>query len=174
MEQAIEQPNVESKETEAKNIVNNHVLGAMGIGLIPIPLADLVALSALQIKMLSSLAKHYDLKFSKDIGKSIVMSLFGGILPLALTPVLTSLVKMIPLIGQTTGAVTMPVASGAVTYAIGSVFVQHFELGGTLLNFNAEKVREAVKEQFEKGKELATELKEKTASSKAPNGTKKN
>ena len=36
-------------------------------------------------------------------------------------------------IGQSTGAITMPVIAGASTYAIYKVFVQHFESGGTFL-----------------------------------------
>ena len=173
MEQATKESNVDSREEEAKSLVNNHVLGAMGIGLIPIPIADLIALSALQMKMLSSLSNHYDQSFRKDLGKSVISSLLGGVLPIAITPILLSFVKMIPIIGQTAGAVTMPVTNGAITYAIGSVFIQHFELGGTLLDFDAEKVREQVKEEFEKGKEVATELSDKSTSAKSPNGAKK-
>ena len=73
--------------------------------------------------------------------------------------VLSSLIKCIPLIGQTTGAVTMPVVSGASTYAVFKVFVQHFEAGGTFLDLDPSKVKAYFAEQFKKGKKVATELK---------------
>jgi lipoate-protein ligase A len=52
----------------------------------------------------------------------------------------------------------MSAIGGAATYAIGRVFIQHFESGGTFLDFNPEKVREYFKEQFERGKGVASEL----------------
>ena len=40
-------------------------------------------------------------------------------------------------------------------YAMGQLFVQHFESGGTFLTFDPEKVRGHYAELFEEGKELA-------------------
>jgi hypothetical protein len=51
----------------------------------------------------------------------------------------------------------MPVFAGAATYAIGKVFIQHFEAGGTLLDFEPAKVREHFRQQFEKGRDLSSE-----------------
>ena len=53
------------------------------------------------------------------------------------------------------GFVSSPAFSGAVTYAIGKVFVQHFEMGGTLLDFNPEKVKKYFREQYEQGMKKA-------------------
>ncbi len=43
----------------------------------------------------------------------------------------------------------MPVLSAGATYAIGKAFVQHFESGGTLLDFNPPDYREFIKAQKE-------------------------
>ena len=43
----------------------------------------------------------------------------------------------------------MPVLSAGATYAIGKAFIQHFESGGTLLDFNPPDYREFVKAQKE-------------------------
>jgi hypothetical protein len=43
----------------------------------------------------------------------------------------------------------MPGFAAAVTWAMGRVFIQHFETGGTLLDFNAEKMRDYFKSEFE-------------------------
>ena len=69
----------------------------------------------------------------------------GGVLPGALAggslAVLGTVIKLIPIVGT---AVGMAVSSGfayALTQAVGKVFVLHYETGGSLLNFEPEKVR---------------------------------
>jgi hypothetical protein len=49
----------------------------------------------------------------------------------------------------------MPGVAGAATYAVGKVFIQHFESGGTLLNFNPDSVRDYYKQELQKGKTTA-------------------
>jgi hypothetical protein len=44
----------------------------------------------------------------------------------------------------------MPVLSAGATYAIGKAFIQHFQSGGTLLDFNPPDYREFVRSQKEK------------------------
>ena len=146
-----------TKLQQANNIIKNRVLVTAGTGLIPLPLVDLVALFGVQIDMLRVLAKLYNVPFRKDIGKSMVASLLGGVLPVSITPAMASLFKMIPIIGTTTGAVTMSIMGGAFTYAVGKVFIQHFESGGTFLDFNPEKVKEYFRQQYEEGKKVAEE-----------------
>ena len=76
-----------------------------------------------------------------------------------------SLMKGVPLIGLTVGALAMPVLAGATTYAVGKVFVQHFASGGTFLNFNPDEVREYYYEMFKEGQEVAAKLKKGKAKS---------
>jgi hypothetical protein len=38
------------------------------------------------------------------------------------------------------------------------VFIQHFESGGTFLDFNPDEVKEYFKAQFEEGRKLATPI----------------
>jgi hypothetical protein len=51
--------------------------------------------------------------------------------------------------------VSIPVMAGASTYAIGKVFVKHYEEGGTILDLNTEKLKAYYREQYEKGKAVA-------------------
>ena len=46
----------------------------------------------------------------------------------------------------------MPAVNGAFSYAVGRVFIRHFESGGTFLDFDADKVRGYFNEQFREGK----------------------
>jgi len=149
----------EGREKRLEKLSKNHILASMGVGLIPLPVVDMVALMGIQLDMIRRIAAEYDIPFRQDAGKSIITSLMGGFLPVTLGCAIASMIKVIPLIGQTTGAVTMPVISGASTYAIYKVFVQHFESGGTFLDLDPSKVKSYFAEQFTKGKKIAADLK---------------
>jgi uncharacterized protein (DUF697 family) len=151
----------EGREERLEKLVKRHVLASMGVGLVPLPVVDMVALIGIQLDMISKLSAEYGVPFRQDMGKSVIASLMGGFLPITLGCAAASLIKCIPLIGQTTGAVTMPVVSGASTYAIYKVFVQHFESGGTFLDLDPSKVKSYFAEQFSKGKKFAMNLKAK-------------
>jgi uncharacterized protein (DUF697 family) len=144
---------------DINKMVKNHVLGSMGVGLIPIPLVDIVALTAVQLNMLRKLAKAYKVPFSKDKVKNVLASLAGAGISVPLGHTLASLVKAVPVIGQTTGALAMPISSGAMTYAVAKVFTQHFASGGTFLNFDPEAVKEYYAEMLKEGEKVASDLK---------------
>lgn len=141
------------KSVQAVATVKKYMLGAAGAGLIPIPLADAVALTAIQLKLLHSLAALYDIPFSKDIGKSAIASLLGGGIPVSLSLRLGSVTKTVPVLGWTVGTFGTAAFGGASTYAIGKVFIQHFESGGTFLTFDPNQVRAYYRDQFDNGVE---------------------
>ncbi len=149
----------EEIKTGVDKIVKNHVIGSMGVGLIPIPLVDLVALTGIQLNMLRKISNEYDIPFSKDKGKNLIAALMGGGLSIPIAATLTSLVKAVPVVGQTAGILAMPVTAGATTYAIGKVFTQHFASGGTFLNFDPEAVKEYYAEMLKEGEGIASEMK---------------
>jgi hypothetical protein len=62
-------------------------------------------------------------------------------------------------------AFVMPALSAGATFAIGKAFIEHFESGGTLLDFNPPDYREFVKAQ--KAKWDSRSSAEKTQSSSA-------
>jgi uncharacterized protein (DUF697 family) len=148
----VETTEAENRLDKANAIMKNRMMWSAGAGLFPIPVVDMVALSGIQLEMLYSFSKLYDVPFRKDIGKSVIASLLGSVLPTGMAPGLASLIKAIPLIGQTTGALTMSIVGGASTYAVGKIFIQHFEAGGTFLDFNPAKVKDHFAELYEKGK----------------------
>lgn len=146
---------------QAEGIVQKHVLWSMGMGAIPIPFLDTIAVSAMQYEMLKQVSNLYGFEMSENMGKSIISLLAGG----TLVRMGASAVKTIPIIGSLLGGGAMVVLSGASTYAIGSVFVQHFESGGDLFDIDTEKFKNFYKEKFEKGKEYANEMKDKAKNS---------
>lgn len=162
-EQPVDIAEAEFKERvqKAEQTIRKRVYAAMGAGLIPLPIVDFIALTGIQMELVNSLCKIYKVPFGKDIGKAVVTALIGGGLPVHTSSALASLVKNIPLIGTTTGAITLSVVGGACTYAVGKVFVQHFEAGGNLLNFNPEKMRSYFQNYYKDGEKIATEVSSK-------------
>ncbi len=145
---------MEKKNELAQDIVKSHVMYSLGAGLVPVPLLDIAAVSAVQLDMLKQLAKVYDQDFKESAGKGWISAITGS----TLARMGASLVKSIPGIGTILGGVTMSALSGASTYAIGQVFVWHFSSGGTFMNFNFDKARKLYEREFEKGKKVAKEM----------------
>jgi uncharacterized protein (DUF697 family) len=143
----------ETKINRANRIVKNHMLGALTVGLVPLPMVDMAALSAIQLKMLHSLARLYDIEFSEHMGKSLLTAVLGGSVPLSFSRNLRGLCRFIPFYGRATAMLSVSLFGGASTYGVGKVFIQHFESGGTFLSFDPEKVKAYYSKQFEHGKE---------------------
>ncbi len=148
----------------SNDLVKKYMWWSMGAGLIPVPLVDIAAVSAVQLKMIEDMSDIYGVKFSENKGKSILSALLGSILPNSLARGgVGSLLKMLPVVGTIVGGVSMSLFSGASTYAVGKAFIQHFESGGTFLDFDPVKVKEYFFSKFEEGKEIAKEMDEKKA-----------
>lgn len=146
-------------QKDVDKVVRNHIVGSMGVGLIPMPLVDIVALTGVQLNMLRKLAKLYNIPFSKDKVKHLVASLVGSGLSVSMSGALASMLKAVPVVGQTAGALAMPALSGAITYAVGKVFIQHFASGGTFLDFDPEKVKAYYAEMLKEGEKVVGEIK---------------
>lgn len=153
----------QEQSADADDIIRKHCYAAAGVGLIPIPWVDFIGLTAIQMKMLHQLSQSYNIEFSEERGKAIIGSLVSGFLPVAIAAPVASLLKAIPLIGQTTGAITMSILGGSTTYAIGRVFNQHFASGGTFLDLDPAKVKAYFKEQFDEGRKVTEEAKKTTS-----------
>jgi uncharacterized protein (DUF697 family) len=140
------------------DIIQRHVFSAVGVGLIPVPLVDLVGLATIQLNLLRRLAALYGVPFRKDKGKHLLAVLLGGGIPVTIGGTLASLVKAVPVVGQTAGAAVMPATAGATTYAVGKVFDTHFSSGGTLLDFDPAAVRRYYAQMLREGEEITQDL----------------
>jgi uncharacterized protein (DUF697 family) len=144
------------REKHADTIVRNHIIWSMGAGLIPVPIVDFFAVSGIQLDMIRQLCKLYDQDFKESEGKAIITSLTGsGLARMGAK----AMIKFIPGIGSVIGGVTMAVLSGASSYALGEVFKKHFETGGTFLDFDVKRLKKMYNEKFEKGKQVAEQIK---------------
>ncbi len=147
---------IKEREKHADSIIRNHIIWSMGAGFIPILMADVFAVSALQLDMIRQMCKVYDVEFQEVQGKAIVTSLTST----ALARVTAGrLVKLIPGIGSWIGGMAVSSFAGASTYALGEVFKNHFKSGGTILDFDIDRLRKFYKEKFEKGKTVVKSVK---------------
>ncbi|MBU0485481.1 MAG: DUF697 domain-containing protein [Proteobacteria bacterium] len=141
----------ESKEKSANKITMDFVKWSAGSALLPIPVLDMTAVVTLQLMMIKKLCELYEMEYAKQRVAAIVVSFTGGI---HVGLIAGSLFKAVPWIGPTLAAASAVTISGAITYAVGKVFIKHFEAGGTLLDFDSTRMKGYFKKQFEKGREL--------------------
>jgi uncharacterized protein (DUF697 family) len=147
------------KEQQTLKTVKNYMWWSMGAGLIPVPWVDLVAVAGVQLKVLAEISKIYGVPFQENRGKAAIGSLVGFVLPHAMAfGAVGSLLKAIPVVGVLAGAPAMALFCGAYTWALGNVFIQHFESGGTFLTFDPEKVKEHFQARFEEGRKVAATM----------------
>ena len=90
----------------------------------------------------------YGVHFAENRGKAVIASLAGSLIPATSAVGTFSLIKSVPAGGTVVGVVVSPALFAGATYAIGLAFIQHFDSGGTLLNFNPADYREFIRAQF--------------------------
>ena len=151
--------NEETRSTAASSLIRSHMIWSMGAGVIPVPMVDFLAVSAIQMDMVKQLSALYGIEFNKSKGKAVITALTSTSLAKMGA---SRMIKMVPVIGSVLGAVTMSVLSGASTYAIGEVFKKHFETGSTFLDFDADRLKKQYDEKFEKGKKEAEKIQKET------------
>lgn len=146
-----------NKEEQVDKIINNHVLFSVGLGIIPIPLVDIAGVTATQLDMISQIGSVHWKNFSDISGKSFIASTAGA----TAARFGASFIKAIPGIGSVIGGLSMSIMSGASTYAIGQVAHRFFRDGLELEDIDADLAKSIYKEEFEKGKKVASDLKSK-------------
>lgn len=146
---------MEQNKKSAEDIISNHVIFAMTAGAIPVPVADIVAVSAIQYDMIRQIAEFYNINYDSNKGKTLASSLAGA----TVSRIGASALKAIPGVGTLLGIGSQIVMAGAATYALGKLFDSHFSGGKSLDNVNLDSVKEQYKDLLSKGKEYAKDLK---------------
>jgi uncharacterized protein (DUF697 family) len=136
--------------------ITKHVGAAMGFGFLPLPVVDFVAITGVQLDLVYRLSRIYDVEFSTQAVRALIGSLLGASIPLQ--PALISGLKVLPGVGTAAAFVAQPALAGASTYAIGKVFIEHFESGGTLLTFDAGKMKAHFEQRLNEGKHVVSNM----------------
>jgi uncharacterized protein (DUF697 family) len=149
-----------SRVGRAEAIIHRNTLWSLGAGVVPVPIFDLVALTAVQLKMLRELSQLYEVPFFENTAKKLLGALVSSLGGVTLgTAAVVSLSKLLPGMGSVLGLVAVPVSAAAFTHATGRIFLMHFESGGTFLDFNPDSLRAHFRQEFEKSKETVTRMK---------------
>lgn len=143
------------RSIEVARIIKSNAGWSAAAGLAPFPLLDLAAVSAVQVRMIKQLADLYGVPFRKELAKSLTGAAVGGGATFAVAAPIGSMIKAIPGIGTFISTLVTPAAAAAATYALGKVFTQHFDAGGTLLDMNPDTLRAHYYEEFSRRQSAA-------------------
>ena len=151
-----------TRAAAVENTIKSHVLVALSLGLVPLPVFDVVVLTMNQVKMVQAVGRIHGVQpFHEDGLKSMIVSLASGTLPVVGIIGLSSGLKVMPGIGSLIGSGSVAVTGALLTYAVGRVFDKHFESGGTYLTLNKHKARADIKAEVRKGRGFVSALAEK-------------
>jgi uncharacterized protein (DUF697 family) len=133
---------------QARITVQDSFLLASGSGLLPFPVLDALAVTAIQLRMAKKLAELYDVQFSMSQGKWLIRSLGGYAVNTTSMLGVSSLSKLVPGVGTLLGMTSMSLVSGASTYALGNVLIRHFERDGNLEDFKPKEHEDQFQSEF--------------------------
>ena len=139
------------KTATAEQLIREHVIWSCGAGLVPVPIVDFVAVTAIQLDLIRQLCTLHGVSYEEGTGKVWVGALTGG----AVARIGASAIKAIPGIGSLIGGLSMSIASGASTYAVGKVISRHLESGGTMSNLDVAAAKQSYQGEYEEGKKVA-------------------
>lgn len=130
---------------KADALVRTYAKWAAAGGLVPVPMLDFAAVAAVQLRMLEKLSELYGVTFRENLGKELIATLVATAMPYnvaAGTAIgLSSFIRFVPVVGQIFGLAILPAFAGASTFALGRVFIKHFESGGTFLDFDLDAAK---------------------------------
>ena len=138
------------RQAKALRIVKANCGWSTAAGVLPVPLLDLAAIGAVQFRMVRQLSALYGVAYDARNAESILGALAGSGSVLVVSAPAASLLKAVPFVGTFLSTFIVPAAAAASTYALGKVFIQHFESGGTLLSLDPEAHRSYYYNEFRK------------------------
>lgn len=129
------------REAAAMQIVYRYAAVSAGAAFIPMPGLDVTVLAGIHVALIKRLCDHYDVDFSEHTARNLLIAIAASVIPgtvgsIAGRRVLAVLPPGLNLIGWT----LMSASSAAFSYAIGRLFIHHFETGGTLFSFDTSRI----------------------------------
>ncbi len=139
---------------KADKIIQRHVILSMGISVVPIPLIDIVLVCAIHHEMLKQLSIAYNKNNYEQRNEAFI----SGIATASAAKLGSSLIKIIPGVGTVAGGLSSAVINGATTYALGRVTARFFHENIDIADIDLDLAKEFFKEEFEIGKQYASNL----------------
>jgi uncharacterized protein (DUF697 family) len=123
----------------ADSIINKNALIAAAVGVMPIPVLDIVGIAGVQAKMLDELNRKYypddppdKAGFSKNFIQNLLTIVLGSFGPAVLFGgALGSALKFVPIIGALPGGGAVSLIGGSSTFVVGKLVKEQLEKGLT-------------------------------------------
>lgn len=138
---------------EVEKVIRGSVYVSAGVGIVPIPLFNVAAVTASNLRLVRRLSILYGVEFKEGIAKKIIASVIGASVGTLATPFVESAVLCIPLIGLPLAVGTRPALNAMTTYALARMFVTHFERGGSFVGANVNVMKEDFTAAFKNSRE---------------------
>jgi uncharacterized protein (DUF697 family) len=127
----------------AVKIVRRYVLMSSVCGLITVPVVDVTVLAGVHLALIKAITEHYGHQFSEHAARNIVFALGASLLPGAVgSAVGRRTLRALPFVTPILGLATMSAFSAFVSYGLGTIFIKHYEAGGTLETFDVEHLHQ--------------------------------
>ena len=118
----------------ARRIIERHRTYAAVGGLMPLAVVNIASVTAVNLRMVRQLSELYQVPFRRDRARATIVSLIGGAAPSGFGLATSSTLMWIVPGGVLVGLGVSALAAGALTRAIGQVFVEGFENGALARN----------------------------------------
>ena len=139
---------------QGTELILRHAAAAMAAAATPVPLADVAAVTTVQLDLLRRLAERYDVPFDAVRGRALLGAIAGA----SVARLGASALKILPGAGWLAGGAAQMALAGASTVAVGRVFRDHFEGRGSLEVPDAEALRARYEEALARGQDVARTL----------------
>ncbi len=116
----------------AYRMVERYAAYSGGVGVIPLPVANVAGVMAINIRMVQVLCNIYGVPFRRDRTRAVLVGLAGGATPTGLAAATSSTLAYLTPATTIIALAVSSVTAVACTRRIGRVFVEHFESGGTV------------------------------------------
>lgn len=142
---------------QAEGIVRDYVILGSSLTLVPLPLLGTLLLFNLQLSLMGRLADHYAVPFDR-FHRSLAASLLTAVLPVLGTSAGLSLLRLFPAFGPLVAGALLSRLAGVVSYATGTVLIEHFESGGTMADLSVRAFRRGFRKATRQGQAGVSEL----------------
>ena len=115
------------RRAAAHKIVSRYKNFAALGGLVPLPVANIASVAAVNLRMVKQLSDLYQVPFQRDRTRALIVGLIGGTVPTGVGTATSATLMFIVPGGLLWGMGASAITAGALTRAIGLVFVESFE-----------------------------------------------
>lgn len=138
---------------KVEKALRDSVYASMGIGIIPLTFVNVAAVTASNLNLVRKLSELYGVEFKESMAKKIIISITGASAGVLASPIIEMAVIGLPLVGLPLAVGTQPILNGMTTYALGRMFVTHFERGGSFIGANTDTMKEDFSEAYKNSRQ---------------------